>query len=374
MRIAIDASQIIYGTGVSLYTANLLKALSKIDKQNDYLVFGSSLRRKKQLSKKISELKLGKNFQTKIFSLPPSYFEIFWNRFHVGSIERFLGSIDVIHASDWTSPPVKAAKLVTTIHDLAVLKYSKQFHPRIIKNHKLRLAWVKKEADAVIAVSNSTKSDIITFLEIPEKKIQVIYEDLPQENKVKISKADIKRVLEKYHLKDFLLFVGLNPRKNLIRVAKAFETLNSIYLKLKLVVVGKKQHNQQILKKAGVKKSKHIIFIESLNHKDLAALYSQAKCLLYPSLYEGFGLPILEAFYYSCPVITSNISSMPEVAGNAALIINPQDLNEIIMATDTLLKDKKLADKLILKGKKQLRKFSWEKAAKKTLQVYQSLK
>ena len=164
MKIGIDASQIVYRTGVSFYTANLIRALSQIDNENEFLIFGSSLRSRKNLENEIKSLKLKQNFKNKFFSFPPSFFEFFWNKLHLIKLENFIGKVDIFHSSDWVQPPVKEAKIVATIHDLAVFRYPQYFPARILNNQRLKLKWVKKEADAIIAVSQATKKDIVKFV------------------------------------------------------------------------------------------------------------------------------------------------------------------------------------------------------------------
>lgn len=370
MRIAIDASQIVFGTGVSFYTSNLLKALSEINNKDEFIVFGSSLRAREKLENKIKDLNLKNNFKNRFFSFPPLFFEIFWNQIHLIKLENFVGKVDVFHASDWTQPPAKKAKLVTTIHDLAVLKYPEYFPSRILKNQKLRLEWIKKEADAIIAVSKSTKGDIVELLKIDPQKIHVIYEAVPLEHKVKVNKKDIEEVKRKYKLQNYILFVGTRePRKNLKRVIEAFKKIKN----LQLVIVGKKGWGKDKEFSMTNFQFSNIKFLDRVSNKELAILYAGAKCFVYPSFYEGFGLPVLEAMYYGCPVVCSNTSSLPEVAGKAAILVDPKRVDEIGLAIKKIIENKRLVRKLISKGFKQVKKFSWEKTAQQTLAVYQSL-
>jgi len=333
MKIGIDISQIVYGTGVSVYTENLVKNLLKIDKKNDYLLFGGSLRQRGKLQK----------FGAKVFPFPPTVADFVWNKLHLFPIENFLGPIDIFHSSDWAQPPTKAKK-ITTIHDLAVLRYPETFPPKTVSVHQRRLKWVKKEIDMVIAVSQSTKKDIIELLNIPEKKIKVIYEGVGEDFKPQ-SSAKIEKVKKKYQIKgDFLLAFAGPDRKNLDRIKKACQGFN-------LFVIGEPYISQE----------------------DLPSLYSGALCLVYTSLYEGFGLPVLEAMKCGCPVITSNISSLPEVAGQAALLVDPLDVKEISRGINEIVNHKEKRKELIKKGFAQVKKFSWEKAARETLKVYQEV-
>jgi len=173
MRIGIDISQIVYGTGVSSYTKNLVENLLKIDKKNEYLLFAGSLRRKKDLEFRIRNFK--GNFKTRFLPISPFLADLIWNRLHLLPMNRFIGSCSVFHSSDWTQPLVDAFR-VTTIHDLSPIIFPKDTDPRVVSVHKRRLSWVKKEVDYIIAVSNSTKQDIIKYLGIPKEKIVVIYE------------------------------------------------------------------------------------------------------------------------------------------------------------------------------------------------------
>ena len=330
MKIGIDISQIVYGTGVSVYTQNLIENLLKQDKKNDYLLFGGSLRQKDKLQK----------FGAKVFSFPPTLADFVWNRLHVFPIENFLGPIDVFHSSDWTQPPTKAKK-ITTIHDLAVLRYPETFPPKIVSVHQRRLKWVKKEIDMIIAVSQATKKDIVELLAIPEEKIKVIYEAVGEDFQPQ-SLAKIEKIKKKYQIKgDYLLAFAGPARKNLKRIKKACKGFN-------LFIIGEPY----------------------ISKEDLPPLYSGARCLVYASLYEGFGLPILEAMKCGCPVVTSNVSSMPEVAGEAGILVDPLNVKNIAKGINQAIKNRQ---ELVNKGFAQVKKFSWEKTAKETLMVYQEV-
>lgn len=174
MKIGIDISQIVYeGTGVAHYTRKLVENLLKIDKRSEYILFFSSLRKKFPMPKIKSE---NRNLKIKIFKIPPILLDILWNRLHICPIEWFIGQVDVFLCSDWTQPPSKKAKLITTVHDLTPCKFPESLHPKIVAVQKRRLKWVKKEADFIIAVSHATKKDIMEILKIPAEKIKVIYE------------------------------------------------------------------------------------------------------------------------------------------------------------------------------------------------------
>lgn len=171
MKIGIDISQTAYpGTGVANYTRNLVTALLRMDKKNEYILFFSSLRKKCPMV--ISDFP---NASLKTFKFPPTLLDFLWNRLHICPIEWFVGKVDVFLSSDWLQPPTARARKVTTIHDLIVYKHPEGLAKKIIAVQKRKLAWVKKEADAVICDSLSTKKDATEILGISEKKLRLVY-------------------------------------------------------------------------------------------------------------------------------------------------------------------------------------------------------
>jgi hypothetical protein len=180
MRIGIDISQIVYeGTGVGTYVRRMVEVLMKIDKKNEYVLFGSSFRRKYMFEEFFQEMKKI-NSRVKLISvaIPPTLLDIIWNRLHIIPVETFIGPVDVFWSSDWTQPPLTHAKGVTTIHDLIALKFPHETDEGIVATHKRRLAWVKKECKVILCDSQTTKRDIMKHLEIPENKLHVVYPGL----------------------------------------------------------------------------------------------------------------------------------------------------------------------------------------------------
>lgn len=335
IKVGFDISQIAHGGGVATYTQNLAEALQKLT-DLEMVYFYSSLRKPYRGGLK----------NVKKYRLPPTLFEMLFNKWRNVSIEKFLGPLDIFHSSDWTQPPSKAKK-VTTYHDVVPIKYPQWSHPKIVAVHKRRLWLVEKEVDMVICVSKSTMEDLLTVSRIPKERIVVIYEAASEEFKPKPEK-EIEKFRKKYNLPvEFILATaGIGERRNLKRAREASKDYN-------LIVAG-----EDIL---------------LLSYEELSLLYNAAKVLLYPSLYEGFGLPILEAMSCGTPVITSNLSSMPEVGGEAAVYVDPLDTDDIRNNLKNVMKDRKLRDELIKKGFEQARKFSWKKTANETAQVYRRL-
>ncbi len=333
--VGMDISQLAHRGGVATYTKNLAEQLLK-NKDLEMAFFYSSFRK--------SYHGILKN--VKKYKLPPTFFEMLFNRWRNVGIEKFLGSLDIFHSSDWTQPPSKAKK-VTTYHDVVPLKYPQWSHPKIVEVHKRRLKIVEKEIDEVIVVSNVTKKDLLEVSSIPEEKITVIYEAPTVDFKPQ-SQEKIREFLKKYNLPEkFVLAIGgVGERRNLNRIKEACKEYN-------LVITGQT--------------------IPWLEFDELELLYQSASVLLYASVYEGFGIPILDAFSSNLPVITSNVSSMPEVGGEAALYVDPLEVEDIKEKLDLVMRDQALKNEMIKKGKEQVKKFSWKKTAEQTFQVYRKL-
>ncbi|MCL5783775.1 MAG: glycosyltransferase family 4 protein [Patescibacteria group bacterium] len=337
IKLGLDISQIAHGGGVATYTKNLADQLS----QNPDIkarFFYSSLRKPYK-----DDL-----LNVKSFPLPPTLLEIFFNRFRVLPIETFIGNIDIFHSSDWLQPKTKAKK-VTTYHDVVPLKYPQWSQPKIVEVHRRRLQIVEKEIDMVIAVSKSTKKDLLQISNIPEEKISVIYEGVGEQFKPQ-SEEKVEEFRSRLNLpKEFILAIGgIGERRNLSKVKEAAKGYD-------LVITGET--------------------ISRVADEQLPLLYSAAQVLLYPSFYEGFGLPILEAQACGTPVITSNVSSMPEVAGDGAILVDPQNVEEISGAISSIVSHQSsdVRQSLIQKGFDNVKKFSWEKCAEETVQLYKDL-
>lgn len=351
MRIGIDISPVLYGTGVSVYTKNLLVALLAIDKSNEYIITGGSLRRKDELDDYVGTLK--GNLVSKVNYISPEIANIIFNQIHIIPIDIFTGHMDVFHSSDWTQPKSKAFK-VTTVHDLFPLRYPKLVHPKIVNTHELRMRWVVSEIDAVIVPSQATKEDV-RLMGVNSNKIHVIPEALKPEFK-RVPDQRVLQVKKKFGIKrEYFLSVGIGERKNTTRTIQAWQEYKDDF---ELILVGRNQEELDL------GNAKHLDFVST---SDLMALYSGASLFLYPSLYEGFGLPILEAFACRCPVLTSNISSLPEVAGDACVLVNPNSIDDIVHGIKSAIRTSKT---LIRKGSVRVGEFSWHKTAKQTLDVY----
>ena len=351
MKIAIDVSQIVYGTGVSTYTENLVKNLLKIDKDNKYVLFAGSLRRKQDVLRIFPK--------ARVYPIPPTLADVLWNKFHIFPIEKLIGKVNVLHTSDWSEPPSKAFK-VTTVHDLYPFEFPKLVHPKILEVHKRKMNWVLKESKRVIVPSNSTQEDLVE-LGMDEKKIRVIYE---APSLIKTSSDKVSETKKKYNLQgDYLISIGITKLKNSENIIKAFH-LGSAGKDVKLVLVGRPVGIE-------LKEERNVRILGHVPKEDLGALMTGSRGLIYSSLYEGFGIPILDAFNCEVPVVTSNISSMKEVAGEAAELVDPYDPSSISEGIEKILRGPK---GFIEKGLARVKDFSWIKTAEETLRVYNESK
>ena len=374
MRVGIDITPVIYqGTGIGTYTQELVRHLLPLSKKTHFTLFASTLRGRKNIWNFLKGLSVYDNFSVKFYPLPPLITELAWNKFHRISVEKLVGAVDVFHAWDWQQPPAKNAKLVTTIHDLTTIKFPQEQHAKTIAVHRRRLKWVKQEADAIITDSDATKKDVVDLLGIAKNKIYKVYlaaseqftEFMSQEPK--IVSQEIGKVRRKYNIKgDYVLSVGTRePRKNLQRTIKAFGSLKNP--RLSLVIAGKFGWGPKSTNQNPRSTIKVLGFVQQ---QDLPPLYAGAKVFVYPSLYEGFGLPILEAMSVGSPVVTSDRGSLKEVASDAAVIVDPKNTKAIAHGIKTALKQ---GTELIKKGLKQAKKFTWTTTAQQTLKVYKSL-
>jgi glycosyltransferase involved in cell wall biosynthesis len=380
MNIGIDITSLIYDRGVSRYTANLVRALAQ-DSELSLFLYGSSLRQEDKLKKATRQITRNARakIQTNIQKLPPSLSTRFWD-YGFNPLSNIFPKLDLFHSWDWIQPPDKDLPLVSTIHDLAILKFPETAHPKILKRHQKSWKILKDRKAHIIAVSKATKKDIIEELQIPANRIHVIYEALPQETVEvanNLSEEKYDHIKEKLKIeKPYLLFVGTRePRKNLDRLIKAWQPLSNDY---DLIIAGEEGWDETGgSAKKSESKSNGVIkprFLGKVSDQELVVLYSETACFVYPSLYEGFGLPILEAFSFGTPVVTSNVSAMPEVAGNAAQLINPHSIEDIRTGIEKVLNEsKKEQQERLQKMIIRLQLFSWEKVAQETKSVYERI-
>lgn len=382
MRIGIDARTILNpekgeAIGVGHYTFQLIRHLLDIDQENEYVLFFDFRVREKDV-KKFSRPNVKIKFYP--FSdykkyLPGAYNEI------LGTATLAKENLDIIHTTSPMSriPASYRGTTIVTFHDLAPYIVPDVF-PQL-KRTKARtlLSLMASKADKIIAVSSSTKKDVREIFKTPEDKIRVIYSGFDKRF-FEQSAVSREKVLEKYEIKDkYILFLGtLEPVKNIGRLFEAFKIFKDSCKKegvncdYKLVMAGKNgwlaKEYKQMAKDLGI--AKDVIFTGYIIGDEMVPLFKNADFFVMPSLYEGFGTTVLEAFATGTPAIVSNVSSIPEIAGDAALLVDPNNKQSIADAMLKLAKDENLKNMYREKGKAQVDKFNWEKCARETLDVY----
>lgn len=357
-------------TGVEHYAKQLILHLAQIDHENSYVLY---------LRTQPEEwfLNLPVNFKVKVMPFP-----LFWTQIRL-SFEMLLHKVDVLMIPASALPLIHPKNSVVTIHDLAWKFYPETFTWFTRNFLDWSTGFAARNAKTVIAVSEATKKDLVKFYKINSEKVVVVHHGY--EKTVHSKQYTVDNEKEKANLKiknqklkitvpdSFVLFLStLQPRKNLHGLIEAFVELKKEQPELphKLVVVGKPGWKfEGILKKIEENKD-YVIYLNHLNEDDKALVLSRAELMVLPSFYEGFGMTILEAFEAGVPIATANISSMPEVAGEAAVYFDPHKVVEIKNAIKQVLLDKSLQESLIAKGRERLKVFSWEKAAKETLAVF----
>ncbi len=367
MKIGIDISQIVYGTGVSNYVKNLVANLLQIDDENEYLLWAGAWQQKEKIKEFLNNLPETDNYRTFVHPLPPTAAHWLWNRLHILPVENLIGGCDVFLSSDWVQPPTRTAHPATIVYDMIPWLYPQTQSKKTIKTHRARMNWVKKEAETIFAISQSTKKDLVKITGIPEEKVRVTYPGLNHDFFKPVAKKRIQKVKEKYNLNKYIFSLGtLEPRKNFRQVIASFNNLEEGALQL--AIAGKFGWGKEI--SVAKDKKEKIKLLGYVPDEDLPALYSGAEVFVYPSLYEGFGMPIVEAQACGCPVITSNVSSMPEAAGQAAMLVNPEKPEEIKEAIEKIINDKGKRKKLIKAGLKNAKRFSWQKCARQILERF----
>ncbi|MCD6518750.1 MAG: glycosyltransferase family 4 protein [Anaerolineae bacterium] len=366
MRIGIDARMVYYRrAGISRYTLQLVEALARCDSNDEFVILQSFKSKEPIIDRP--------NF-TQRRLLTPSHHRLEQLTL---SLEVSLLGLDVLHSPDFIPPFYRNCRSVITVHDLVFILYP-HFLTKDAARYYGQIDQAVRRTDAIIAVSQATKRDLMRLLGVPEHRIKVIYEAASPYFRP-LKKPDLKqRVRGRFGIRtEFILFVGtIEPRKNIPTLLRAFRRLLDDYrLDVQLVLAGAKgwlyDEVFQLVEELDL--SKDVLFLGRVTTEELLWLYNVAQVLVTPSIYEGFGLPPLEAMACGTPVIASNVSSFPEVVADAGLLIDPNNVEELTVAIWRVLDDSELRESLIEKGLKRASFFSWEKAAQETLALYHDL-
>lgn len=371
LRIGFDAKRLFNNfTGLGNYSRSLVTGLSQFFPENEYNLFSPRVQSKTD---------------TKEFLEEP--YKIITPAWESNSLWRSVTCtkdinelhLDIFHGLSHELPigiKKTRAKSLVTIHDLIYKTYPNDFNFVDRKIYDFKFRYACENSDRIIAVSKSTKADIQTLYGVPSDKIDVVYQSCHPNFKKTLQPNHLKTILEKYKLpEDYILYVGsIIERKNLLGIVKALNKIKD-QVSIPLVVVGKgKEYKQKVQEYITANKlESKIIFTSEISYLDLPAIYQSANLFIYPSKYEGFGIPIIEALWSKTPVITSNISSLPEAAGKDACFCKHDDENSIADTILKVLNNSDYSESLVTKGFEHVQQFESIENAKKLMSIYNKL-
>ena len=370
MRIAINVCRI-GDVGVGTYIRNLVRTLAARDRENRYFLLGDE-------AKITQETALPDNFEVIRWCEAGASW---WSHMRLHRLLQSFG-VNLLHIPHLAMAPLVPCRYLMTVHDVGEFLYG----PRQGFKQTMRFRMVQRslaKASRLMAVSHATKQDIENLFAISPDKITVV-ENAIDERFVRTSRREEGRlVLERHQVKDpFLLYVGsARPQKNIPRLIEAFAVIRGElhehpqFHKLKLLIIGDELSENPVLRQTVVRTrmQEHVRFLGYVPVETLRVFYQAAEVFVFPSLYEGFGLPPLEAMAQGTPVVTSNVSSLPEVVGDAAILVHPENVFDIAKGVQQVLLDPELRKVLRERGKQQLARFSWERSIGQVMDIYSDI-
>jgi len=361
--------------GIATYIRNIVRTLGRLDSENQYFLIG--------MADRLREMgDLPRNFHSIRF---PEETAGLRNYLQFRNIVGRL-HCDLVHVPHtFWRPRAAPCPYVMTVHDVLDYLYRVKGHSNFSQHVHYRLTrFALHHAARIFAVSNFTKKDVSRLFQVPENKIDVVYNALDDRFRMgPTNNAEKQMIAERYQVHyPFILYSGrISPHKNVVRIIEAFSALKTELAKegrledLKLIIIGDEVSKHPDLRRAVIKSGVQydVRFLGFVPIEVLRIFYDTAKLFIFPSLYEGFGLPPLEAMAHGTPVVASNTSSLPEVVGKAAVLVNPENVFEISRAMFRVLTDQPLRDKMKIAGKAQAEKFSWETSVSRMIEVYEDI-
>ena len=368
MRVAVHVDQLFFTVpgGVGTYIRNLVPALAGRDPSLEVTLFHARFatgRPSEPWMDGLAEAELTDSIR----SLYPR-----WNLTARPALPTAIRSADLVHAMSASAvpPTARGQRLVVTVHDLAFDRYPKLF-PRAWRiMYRLGLRAAVRRADAIVTPSRATAEDVLSSTRVDPRKLHVV----PEAAALPPSEVDVGEALARLKVRTpYVLFVGtIEPRKNLVRLVRAYRRVAATGVPHALVLAGPLGwHHEALMRELALEGPGEIVMTGGLAPAELDAVYRAADAFVYPSVYEGFGLPVLEAMSRGVPVVASTTSALPEVTGEAALGVNPRSVGEIAAAIASLVGDVALAERLASAGRLQAERFSWDQTARMTLEVYE---
>ncbi|NES85213.1 MAG: glycosyltransferase family 4 protein [Moorea sp. SIO2B7] len=384
LKIIVDATPIRpKPSGIGVYAYNLIQSLSKLQNEENLQIdvlfqpsFKNWLRGNWNVTETIKDysrlhlLPLPVTIVNLLAKLDPNPI--------INHFEKYLGNPDLVHGTDYTVYPCQKSRTVMTIHDLTFLKYP-DYVNSIVRTYYSRVKQCLKWTDLIITFSQNSKQDIVDFFQIESERIFVTPQASRYHSEYLSNQSvdNLQKLVNYDFSKPYLLFVStLEPRKNITCLIRTFNYLKQKHkIEHQLVLIGQKGWRYKSIF-AAIEYSpwkKEIHYLSYLSDELVALFYAQADVFVYPSFYEGFGLPVLEAMTLGAPVVTSNTSSLPEVAGDAAILVDPNDYGQIADAILKVITDIQFRQEFIQKGKERAKLFSWDKTARETIKAYKFL-
>lgn len=377
LRIGIDfTSASRERAGIGRYARELIRALSRLDHTNRYVLFVPC-----DAHADLLHFAWSPNFTIRRAPLTERYLAALWHRARVPlPIEVFIGAVDVFYSPDFLLPPTFAARKLVTVHDLSYVRVPECFPAPLLKYLNRAVPPSLARADVILADAVSTQNDLVEVYRLSREKIRVLYSGVESRFGPDVSNESRTRVRALTRGKPYVLSVGtLQPRKNYPRLIRAFARLvgnpqslppnSALREHLQLVIAGGRgwMYEEIFETVSRLNLQDRVLLLDFVADEDLPALYAEALLFVYPSLYEGFGLPVAEAMACGTPVVCSNTSSLPEVAGDAALYFDPRDVDDIARTLHRALTDTTLRDTLHARGFAQVKPFTWDNAARALL-------
>lgn len=374
MRIGIDFTPAItQSAGIGRYTRNLVAALARLDAADRFTLFSA------ERPVPGRDFPNAPNMHPRVFNISNRYMTTLWQRLRVPlPVELFTGPLDVFHGPDFVLPPVLRARSVVTIHDLAFLTHPECAMPALTAYLSIAVPRAVRAADRIITVSQATANDLTERLAVPPEKITTAYPGLdprftPDRDEVAIEALRLKYGIQRPSI---LAVSTIEPRKNYERLIAAFaQATHEPDGPQMLVIAGRKGWLYDGVFEAVEKHQlgERVKFLDYISDDELPLLYKAADVLAMPSLSEGFGIPVAEAMASGTPVVCSTGGSLPEIAGDAALTVDPYDIDDLAAALLRLTRDIALRDTLVTRGLARTKAFSWDLSARAHLDVYHSL-
>lgn len=349
----------------------LVRALAVHDADNDYRLFVAGARTTALPTPPAP------NFAWRTTPITNAWWARLWHRARLPyPVENITGALDLFHATDFVLPPTRShTRTILTVHDLTFIRAPETASPNLKAYLDAVVPRSVSRADHVLADSQATKDDLIELYSTPPDKITVLYSGVDAVFRPILELNQRASVRAKYKLstRPYIFAVGtVQPRKNYVRLIQALAVVRAAGHDIDLVIAGGRGWLDNPIYDAlrDQRLESHVHMIGFADDADLPALYNDALCIATPSIYEGFGLPVLEAFACGTPVVTANVSSLPEVAGDAALLIDPTDVDALADALTRLITDESLRAELITKGFARAKQFTWDEAAHQLRRVY----